>query len=243
MGIEDWSTTAGSNNSAAPDGFPENMRPSDVNNAARQVMASVRSWYEDAEWLKIGENGSANAFSISYVSATVFKFTSTDRRTLVPVHRRVKAGVGAGTIYGSITDNSLSASDTQVTVSWDSGQLDTSLSFISLGLLKPANSNPSTPRNIVGAKFAGFVTFNAGTPTLAYSEGGVAGVSDVAKGRTQLNLSFSMTSSSYSVLAMQQGGSSPIESDRTKSSFTIDTRDMSLSATDVNFSFAVFGTQ
>jgi hypothetical protein len=241
MGIEDWSTTPGSNNAASPNGFPEGMAPSGVNNSARQVMADVRSWYEDAEWIKLGENG-GSAYSISFVSTTVFKFTSTDRRSLVPVHRRVKAGVGAGTIYGSITDNSLSASDTQVTVAWDSGVLDASMSYISLGILKPPTSNPSIPRNVVGAKFAGFVT-NTGTPALAFSAGGVAGVSDVAKGRTQINLSFSMTDSSYGVLAMQDMGSSPIVSERTKSSFTIDTRDMSLSATDVNFSFAVFGTQ
>lgn len=242
MGIEDWSSTPGNNNATSPNGFPEGMAPSGVNNSARQVMADVRTWYEDAEWIKLGENGNSNAFSISFASTTVFKFTSTDRRSLVPVHRRVKAGVGAGTIYGSITDNSLSASDTQVTVAWDSGQLDASLSYISLGILKPPTSNPSIPRNVVGAKFAGFVT-NSGTPALAFSDGGVAGVSDVAKGRTQINLSFSMTSSSYAVLSMQDLGSSPIVSDRTKSSFTIDTRDMSLSATDVNFSFAVFGTQ
>lgn len=241
MGIEDWSTTADNNNATSPNGFPEGMAPSGLNNSSRQVMADVKTWYEDAEWIKLGENG-GTAFSISFVSTTVFKFTSTDRRSLVPVHRRVRAGVGAGVIYGSITDNSLSASDTQITVVWDSGQLDSSLSHISLGLLKPAGDANSIPRNIIGAKFVGYVT-NSGTPALAYSEGGVAGVSDVAKGRTQINLSFSMTSSSYVVLALQRGGSSPLESDRTKSSFTIDTRDMSLSATDVNFSFAVFGTQ
>lgn len=281
-GISQYSKTADNNNAASPNGFPENMAPSGVNNSARQVMADVRTWYEDAEWLKLGENGNSNAFSISYVSATVFKFTSTDRRTLCPVNRRVKAGVGAGVIYGTVTDSSLSASDTQITVAWDSGTLDTSLSYISLGILSPTNN--SLPRNLdqsfsdlavagglsvlgdtslsdvtssgqasfsdahvagrlnsnYAARAWGFITFSAGTPALSDSIG-LTGISDVAQGRTQIKFSLSMTSSSYATLAMQDGGSSPICSDRTKTDCIINTRDMSLSATDVNFSFALFG--
>lgn len=146
MGMEKWSTTAASNNMAVPEGWPEGMAPSNINDCARDNMASLKEWHLDAEWLKLGANGSANAFSISYVSATVFKFTSTDRRTLCPVNRRVKAGVGAGTIYGTVTDSSLSASDTQITVAWDSGSLDNSLSYVSLGILSPTNN--SFPRNL-----------------------------------------------------------------------------------------------
>lgn len=145
-GIEKWSPTAASNNDAAPDGWPEGMAPSGVNDSARENMAAIRNWYNDAEWPVYGRNGHANSYSISYVSATVFKFASTDRRTLAPVGRRVKAGVGAGVIYGSITDSSLSASDTQVTVTWDSGQLDASLSYVALGVL--SSSNNSFPRNM-----------------------------------------------------------------------------------------------
>src|SRR3990167_5328677 len=121
------------------------MAPSNLNNCAREGMASVKEWQIDAEWLKLGANGSANAYSISFVSTTVFKFTSTDRSALVPIGRRVKAGVGAGIIYGTITANSLSASDTQVTVAWDSGVLDSSLSYVSLGIISP--SNTSLPAN------------------------------------------------------------------------------------------------
>ena len=280
-GIDKYSTTPASNNSASPDGFAENMRPSGVNDSARQVMADVRTWYEDAEWLKLGVNGSANGFSISYVSATVFKFPSTDRRTLIPVNRRVKAGVGAGIIYGTVTDSSLSSSDTQITVAWDSGTLDTSLSYISLGILSPTNN--SFPRNLdqsfsdiavsgkasfsditvaaqssfsdvhiagrlnslFAARMWGFVTFSAGAPTLASSAigSGTISLSDVAAGRTQIKFSTSFTSSSYSVLAMQESGGSPIVSDRTKNDFIINLRDISLSSTDANFSFVAFGVQ
>ena len=43
MSVEDWSTTADNNNSASPNGAPEGMLPSGVNNTIRQVMADVRA--------------------------------------------------------------------------------------------------------------------------------------------------------------------------------------------------------
>src|SRR3990167_7859631 len=145
-GIEKWSTTPGSNDDVSPDGFPEGMPPSGVNNSAREVMAAVKTWHLDAELPVYGVNGHVNGYSILFVSTTEFKFASTDRRTIVPVGRRVKAGVGAGVIYGTITASTLSASDTQVTVSFDSGSLDSSLSYVALGIISP--SNLSLPNNV-----------------------------------------------------------------------------------------------
>lgn len=46
--VSAWSTTASSNNSVSPDGFPENMAPSGVNDSAREVMAAVARWYSAA---------------------------------------------------------------------------------------------------------------------------------------------------------------------------------------------------
>jgi len=45
--VFDFSTAAAGNNSAAPDGFPENMAYSDVNDAARELMAAVARDVED----------------------------------------------------------------------------------------------------------------------------------------------------------------------------------------------------
>lgn len=147
MALEKWSTTAGNNvNANTGINWDEGMAPSAVNDSARSQMADVRDWYENAEWPIYGRNGSANAYSISFVSTTVFKFAGTDRRTLIPIGRRVKAGVGAGTIYGTCTDVTLSASDTQATMVWDSGQLDSSLSYVALGVMSPTNN--SHPRNM-----------------------------------------------------------------------------------------------
>jgi hypothetical protein len=47
MAVSDWSTTPGSNNAAPPNGAPEGWAPGDVNAWGRQVMADVRSLYDE----------------------------------------------------------------------------------------------------------------------------------------------------------------------------------------------------
>lgn len=130
MGIESWSTTAASNNSASPNGAPEGMAPSGVNDTIRQNMASVRSWYEDAQWVNLG-------YTHTYVGATQFKISGSDVTASYVVGRRVRAvGSSTGTIYGSITVSAFST-DTTVTVAWDSGSLSNESLTVSLGLLSP----------------------------------------------------------------------------------------------------------
>lgn len=50
--ISQYSTTAANNNSASPNGFPENMAPSGLNDSAREVMRAIAAWYKD-----LGGNG------------------------------------------------------------------------------------------------------------------------------------------------------------------------------------------
>ena len=45
--VSTWSTTAASNNTAPPDGFPEGMAPSALNNSSREVMAAVARYYAE----------------------------------------------------------------------------------------------------------------------------------------------------------------------------------------------------
>lgn len=131
--IKLWSTTPASNNSSPPQGAPEGMAPSTVNDIMRQQMSDHRTQWEEASWFDYG-------YTISYVAATQFKFGAADRTALAEVSRRVRAQVGAGTIYGLITASSYSAPDTTVTVSWDSGSLDASLSGIAISILSFGNS-------------------------------------------------------------------------------------------------------
>ena len=66
--LKDWSTTPASNNATPPNGWPENMAPSDVNNTARQDRASIREWYEDAQWLHYDD--AATAYTSSELTIT-----------------------------------------------------------------------------------------------------------------------------------------------------------------------------
>lgn len=69
--VRDWSTTAASNNSASPDGWPENMAPSGVNDSAREMMASLKEWYDTSYGRNLLINGGMR------VSQRGTSFTST----------------------------------------------------------------------------------------------------------------------------------------------------------------------
>lgn len=62
--VNTWSTTAANNNSAPPNGWPENMNYSDVNNAARENMAAIARWYLDTNGT-LTTTGSANAYILT----------------------------------------------------------------------------------------------------------------------------------------------------------------------------------
>ena len=129
--ISQWSTTAASNSSAAPDGFPEGQTPSSLNNCSREVMASVRRQHEDAQWIDLGD-------TTTYASATTFT-VSGDVTTAYDVGRRVKA-TDSSTLYGVITVSNYSNPNTTVTVVLDSGSLSASLSAVALGVISGANN-------------------------------------------------------------------------------------------------------
>lgn len=143
MALKDWSTTAGDNNDPAPDGFPEGMAPSGVNNAAREVMAQVRGWYEDPAWINFG-------YTYAYVGATQFRVSGLDVTAKYPVGRRVRAvGTTTGTIYGTITVSAF-ATDTTITVSWDSGSLASETLQISAGLPSLGKPIPYSTLGLTG---------------------------------------------------------------------------------------------
>lgn len=66
--VSAWSTTAASNNDAAPDGAPEGMAPSTVNNIIRENMASVVEWYLDGN-CSLASTGSSNAYVVAVNAA------------------------------------------------------------------------------------------------------------------------------------------------------------------------------
>ena len=88
--IENWSTSAGSNNAAPPDGFPEGMAPSAVNNSAREVMAQVRRWAEQGVFAKYASEsgGSTTAYAMTpdiapsaYTTGALYWFVASTTNT------------------------------------------------------------------------------------------------------------------------------------------------------------------
>lgn len=125
MAIKNWSTTAASNNSASPNGFPEGMAPSGVNDSGRQVMADVRSDYENREWRDWGH-------TVTYATATTFTI-ATDVTSIYTTDRPIRC-TDSSTLYGYVQSSSYGAPNTTVTVVLDSGSLSASLSAVALGV-------------------------------------------------------------------------------------------------------------
>jgi len=139
-GIKYWSTTAASNNSAVPYGAPEGWAPSSVNNWGRQVMADVRSWYIDAEWIDFGDVPTRTG-------ATTFTVPGDQTATYL-ANRRIKC-TDSSTLYGYIVSSTYGALTT-VTVALDSGSLSVSLSAVSVGIIKviPSGTGSSLPNGV-----------------------------------------------------------------------------------------------
>lgn len=63
-----WSQTDASNNSASPNGFPENMAPSGVDDSMRAVMGAIKRWHDQAG-PTLTSGGSANTQTLTYAVA------------------------------------------------------------------------------------------------------------------------------------------------------------------------------
>ena len=132
--IKSWANAAVSNNAAPPNGFPEGMAFSAVNDAAREVMASIRRWYENAQWQDFGHVP-------TFVSATSFSVPG-DQTAFYTVGRRLKLS-DASTLYGAVASASFASSVTTIAVTLDSGSLSASLTAVAVGIL--SLSNPAFP--------------------------------------------------------------------------------------------------
>lgn len=65
LGATSWSETDASNNAAPPDGWPEGMNPSDVNNSARANMGAEKRWWDRSNAVKTTA-GTTTAYTLTY---------------------------------------------------------------------------------------------------------------------------------------------------------------------------------
>ena len=173
MGISTYSTTPGSNNLAPPNGAPEGMPPNAVNDVIRQMMADIRSFYENPQWIDYGSAGLAD------YDGTSFNVTN-DQTAIYKAGRRVKIIDGSTTLYGVIASAIYSPPNTRVTVTLDSGTLDGNLSSVSLGpdflgMAYSALSIAFPPGSVPASALAGIAagtllanTTNAAAPPLSH---------------------------------------------------------------------------
>lgn len=133
--IGSWSTSAGSNTAAPPDGFPEGMAPSGVNDGIREMMAQIKTFANDAEWFD-------RDWTPTY--ATANSFTVTGDRTGTLVAGRALKLYDASTIYRFVQSASFTA---VTTITLESGTaITSSLSSFAVAALNPvAPSKPQIP--------------------------------------------------------------------------------------------------
>ncbi len=181
--VSTWSTTAASNNLAPPDGWPEGQAPSTVNDVGREMIASLRTQFEDAQWFNDGKTKTR-------VSTTQFRIDGEDVTSAYHVGRRVKfVGTLTGTIYGRISVTAFST-DTTVTVVWDSGSLTNETLTGSYGIL--TSVNPSLGRidgifHVISAS-AGAGTATSAADELVVESGGDGGLTIRTPNASQANI-------------------------------------------------------
>lgn len=90
--VPTWSTTAGSNNSSPPNGWPEGMQRSAVNDAAREMMAALAKWYQDSNGSLVTAGGTT-----AYTLTTNTVYTALSQIPLLSVRINV-ANTGASTL-------------------------------------------------------------------------------------------------------------------------------------------------
>lgn len=79
--VSTWAITAGGNTSASPDGFPEGMAPSGLNDSSREVMAAVARYYREG----INQSSQSSNYTLVLTDANKHIFHPT--------------GAGAGDTY------------------------------------------------------------------------------------------------------------------------------------------------
>lgn len=123
--VSTWSPNDAANNDAPPDGWPEGMPASAVNDTGRSTHGAVRRLAEDGGWFDWGH-------TYTYVDGDTFQVTGTFTPNPYQVGRSVRIIQTSGTLYGVITGVTESA-NTAVDVSLD-GTIANESMAVSLGV-------------------------------------------------------------------------------------------------------------
>lgn len=119
--IGEWSRSASGNAQPIPDGWPEGMKRSAVNDAAREDRAVLRRYYEDPHWLDLLDED--DGYTVSRIDDdtinVVHNSTPTNASQKFPVGARVRIGDGATFVYGFVSAVNFVTPNTIVDLSMD----------------------------------------------------------------------------------------------------------------------------
>lgn len=135
--VGSWSTTAGSNNSTPPDGWPEGQAPSTVNDCAREMMAQIRTVFADSQFFDQGLNP-------IFTGINTFTLVG-DQTSAVHAGRRLKL-FDATIIYATVVTASFTALTTITITADNATALTSSLSSFALSIL--TRTHDAIPRNL-----------------------------------------------------------------------------------------------
>lgn len=119
-----WDILVGNNNFTPPDGWPEGMLRSDVNNSAREMMRALRAWYEQPEFQDLFTDKSqtptrGDTLAQRLTPDTIQLNTGVSEDTKFQVGTRVLLMIDGGAFYGHIKDPIVSGPPTQFDVELD----------------------------------------------------------------------------------------------------------------------------
>lgn len=143
-----WSVVASENNKPSPDGWPENMAPSDVNNSARENMAAIKRMALHLPYVSTGG-------VITYVDETTFTVADDDLDTGYAKYfvegRKINVITPTTSYKGVVVTSEYANTQTTVTVNLDEGAtpLPTDLTDVMVGLQFDDVSNAVGP-NMLG---------------------------------------------------------------------------------------------
>jgi hypothetical protein len=151
--ISNYSATPASNNAASPDGWPEGMAPSGLNNSDREFASRVREFYEDSGWIDYGE-------TINTSTSTTVSLAG-DTTAYTVIGRAVRVNQDDAKV-GYVTAAAYSAPNTSITAS---GLNLTGATIVEFGGVRKYEANPHLAK--VRAVSAANQTIATGTVTLA----------------------------------------------------------------------------
>ncbi|TDI54933.1 MAG: hypothetical protein E2O95_00590 [Acidobacteria bacterium] len=145
--VKNWSAVANDNSETSPNGWPEGMARSGVNDSARENMAATRKDYAAGEWIKVYVT-TGNSWTASDNTPTTIILVPDDAQVTdlstagenrFPSGSRAKFTGGASPQFGFVVSSSFSTPNTIITITVDDGSdLDTSTNSIEISKMRDA---------------------------------------------------------------------------------------------------------